>query len=130
MTSLSDSQSSSCHAIIHAAATSCAAVGSGMAQIPGSDNALIVPIQVSMIASLGFVFDIELSESAAKSALATYTATMVGRGVSQVLVGWIPGWGNALNASTAFAVTESIGWSIAHDFSNQKIALGFKEAGQ
>jgi len=120
MASLSDSQRSSSHAIIHASASACAVAGGGLAQIPGSDSAVIVPLQVSMIASLGFVFDIEISESSAKTALATYTATMVGRGLSQVLVGWVPVWGNALNASTAFAITESIGWAIAHDFANQK----------
>lgn len=36
---------------------------------------------------------------------------MAGRGISQVLVGWIPGYGNAINATTAAAVTEAIGWA-------------------
>jgi uncharacterized protein (DUF697 family) len=66
------------------------------------------------------VFGIELNESTAKAALASATATAVGRGISQVLVGWIPGWGNALNASTAFAVTESVGWAVANDFAGRK----------
>ncbi len=53
----------------------------GMAQIPGSDNAVIVPIQITI-----------------------------------VLVGWIPFLGNAVNATTAAGVTESIGWWIADYF--------------
>ena len=113
---MNDSQENKCHAIIHGAATTCAGIAGGMAQLPGSDNVFIVPVQVGMIVSLGAVFDIELIESTAKAALASATATTVGRGISQVLVGWIPGWGNALNASTAFAVTESIGWTVAKDF--------------
>jgi uncharacterized protein (DUF697 family) len=121
---MNDSQQNKCHAIIHSAATICASVGAGMAQIPGSDSLVIVPIQVGMIFSLGAVFGIELDESAAKASLATATATMVGRGISQALVGWIPGWGNALNASTAFAVTESVGWTIANDFAERK-AMGY-----
>jgi uncharacterized protein (DUF697 family) len=116
---MNDSQENKCHAIIHGTATACAGIAAGLAQIPGSDSALIVPVQMGMIVSLGAVFGIELSESAAKAALATQTATMVGRGLSQWLVGWIPGWGNALNASTAFAVTESIGWAIANNFAAQ-----------
>ncbi len=36
---------------------------------------------------------------------------------SQVLVGWIPGIGNAVNASTAAALTEGIGWAMANEFS-------------
>jgi len=117
---MNDSQKNKCYAIIHSAATVCAGVGAGMAQVPGSDSLFIVPIQVGMIVSLGAVFGIELDESTAKAGLATATATMVGRGISQALLGWIPGYGNVLNASTAFAVTESIGWAIANDFAAKK----------
>jgi uncharacterized protein (DUF697 family) len=117
---MNDSQKNKCHTIIHSAATFCASIGAGMAQLPGSDNAFIVPMQVGMVISLGAVFGIELNESTAKAALASATATAVGRGISQVLLGWIPGWGNALNASTAFAVTESVGWAVANDFAAKK----------
>lgn len=120
---MNDAQSNKCHAIIHGAATVCAGIGAGMAQIPGSDNALIVPVQVGMIISLGAVFGIELNETAAKATLATATATLVGRGISQALVGWIPGLGNIVNASTAFGVTESIGWAVANDFAAKQPAL-------
>ncbi len=108
-----------CHVIIHGAATAAAAAAAGLAQLPGSDNAIIVPIQVAMITSLGHVFDISLSESATKSILATALATITGRAISQLFVGWIPILGNAINASTAFAITEKIGWHIADDFSSE-----------
>lgn len=123
---MNDSQQKKCHAIIHSAATVCATIASMMAQLPGSDSVAIVPIQITMIVSLGAVFGIELTESAAKASLATATATMVGRGISQFLVGWIPVWGNALNASTAFAVTESIGWAVANDFAARQRALEYR----
>lgn len=123
---MNDSQKNKCHAIIHSAATVCSGIGAGMAQIPGSDSLVIVPIQIGMIVSLGAVFGIELSECTAKASLASATATMVGRGLSQVFVGWIPGWGNALNASTAFAVTESIGWAVANDFAIRQPALQYR----
>ncbi|MBQ9492420.1 MAG: hypothetical protein IJR54_01630 [Oscillibacter sp.] len=45
--------------------------------------------------------------------------TLVGRGVSQFLLGWIPGVGNVLNAATAAGVTEALGWAIAADFDNE-----------
>ena len=35
-----------CSALIHTASVSCGGVGTGLAQIPGSDNAVIVPIQI------------------------------------------------------------------------------------
>jgi uncharacterized protein (DUF697 family) len=113
---MSDAQHNKCHAIIHTAAGLCAAAGAGMAQIPGSDAAVIVPIQLGMVVSLGAVFGIDLNDSAAKAALASASATTVGRAISQVLLGWLPGIGNALNATTAFAVTETVGWAVANDF--------------
>ena len=58
----------------------------------------------------------------AAAALASVTAATVGRAVSQVLVGWIPGLGNAINASTAAALTESVGWLLAKEFAGQSWA--------
>ena len=115
-------QRSKCHAIIHAAPASAAAIGAGLAQLPGSDNAAITPIQLAMTVSLGAVFGIQLTQSAAAAALASVTAATVGRAVSQVLVGWIPGLGNAINASTAAALTESVGWLLAKEFAGQSWA--------
>lgn len=114
-------QRSKCHAIIHTASASAAAVGAGLAQLPGSDNAAITPIQLAMTVSLGAVFGIQLTQSAA-AALASVAAATVGRAVSQVLVGWIPGLGNAINASTAAALTESVGWLLAKEFAGQSWA--------
>lgn len=99
-----------CHTVIHTASVACGGVGTGMAQIPLSDTAVIMPIQVTMIIALGKVFDIRLDEGAAKGILASAGASIVGRGISQVLVGWIPGLGNAINTATAAGVTEVIGW--------------------
>lgn len=114
-------QRSKCHAIIHTASASAAAVGAGLAQLPGSDNAAITPIQLAMTVSLGAVFGIQLTQSAA-AALASVAAATVGRAVSQVLVGWIPGFGNAINASTAAALTESVGWLLVKEFASQSWA--------
>lgn len=112
-------QKKKCHAIIHIASTSAAGVGAGLAQIPFSDNAVLVPIQVAMVISLGKVFGLSITESAAMSALTTAATTVVGRGVSQILVGWIPVVGNVINASTAAGVTEAAGWIIAKEFDEQ-----------
>ena len=99
------------HTIIHAAAASAAAAGCGMAQIPGSDNAVITPIQIAMIVAIGEVHGQQLSKAAALSTLSAASAGIAGRTLSQFLVGWIPGYGNAINASTAFTITEAIGWA-------------------
>jgi len=93
---LTKTQKRKYHVIIHAAPTGTAAVGAGLAQLPDSDNVMIVPMQVGMILSLGNVFYIKLTQIFLKTFLANTTATMVGRGISQVLVGWILGL-NLLN---------------------------------
>jgi uncharacterized protein (DUF697 family) len=117
---MTQEQEAKCHAIIHTAATACAGVASGLAQLPGSDNAVIVPIQLVMITSLGAVFGIELTKSGSAAALSTATASLAGRAISQWFFGWIPLAGNLINASTAFTITESIGWSCAKSFESQE----------
>lgn len=116
---MTDGQRTKCHAIIHTASAAAAGVGAGLAQVPGSDNALLTPIQLTMTISLGKVFDINLSESAALAAIGSVAASTIGRTASQFLVGWIPGIGNAINATTAATLTESMGWLLADQFSKQ-----------
>ena len=119
MTYMTDTQKAKCHAIIHSASASAAAVGAGLAQIPCSDNAVITPIQLTMTISLGRVFGLELTESAARAAVASVAAATVGRTVSQILIGWMPIAGNLVNAGTAATVTEAIGWLLAEEFASQ-----------
>jgi len=63
---LTNEQEAKCHGIIHGASLLAAAAGSGLAQLPGSDNAVIVPIQVTMTVALGQIFGVSLAESAAR----------------------------------------------------------------
>lgn len=115
---LTTGQLEKCHAIIHSASVLAGAVGTGLAQIPLSDNAVITPIQVAMITSLGAVFELRITESAAKGIIGSVAAAMVGRSLSQLLVGWIPGIGNAINTATAAGITEAIGWVAVKHFTS------------
>ena len=119
MGKMSEAQRKKCHAIIHGASAAAAGAASGMAQLPCADTAVITPIQIGMITGLGGVFGIELTKSSAKAVLASGISSQVGRAVSQWLVGWIPGVGNAVNASTAAGITEALGWSVAENFARQ-----------
>lgn len=113
-------EKSRCHRIIHTAAVSAAGVGAGMAMMPGADVPIIIGIEVTMTIALGGVFGVSLTESAAKSIVLSTAGTIAGRGISQGLVGWIPGLGNVINASTAFGVVEALGWAVANDFANKE----------
>lgn len=113
-----DSRDEKCHAIIHSAAAGAGAIGAGLAQIPLADSIPITTIQVGMIISIGKVFDVDLTEGAAKGLLGGFAAGVVGRNVVGLVFGWVPGFGNVLKASTASALTEAIGWAAVKHFEN------------
>lgn len=114
---MSNAMKLKCHGFIHAAATAAGAAGAGLAQAVGSDNAVIVPIQITMLTTMGKqVFDLDITEAGAKSIIASAGASIAGRTASQFLIGWIPGVGNAINTATAAGITELIGWIAASDF--------------
>ena len=112
-------QKNACHTIIHSASASAGAVGAGLAQIPCSDSLVIGPIQTAMTVALGEVFGIKLKDSTSEAAFALKAVGVIGRKASQVLVGWIPGFGNAVNACTAALLTEATGWVLAEDFARK-----------
>ena len=115
---MTDEQTLAVNAAIHTASAAAASIGAGLAQIPGSDSVPIIAIQTTTVIAIGKAFGKTLDQSAAKAAIGTATATLVGRGVSQFLLGWILGVGDVLNAATAAGVTEALGWAIAADFDN------------
>jgi uncharacterized protein (DUF697 family) len=120
---MTDDQEKKCHITIHTAASAAAAVGSGLAQLPGSDNIPLVAIQISMAIALGSIFNAQVSETAARgmvmTALASMTGPVIARTISQWFIGWIPVAGNLVNATTAAAITEAIGWILANEFDQQ-----------
>ena len=99
------------HAVIHVASAAAAGVGAGLAQIPGADAPVLMSLQATMIAAIAHEHGTKITKVAAAELILPFCATMAGRGASQVLVGWIPGFGNAINAATAAAITEAIGWA-------------------
>lgn len=131
---MSEHQKNMCNGIIHTASVAAGAAGAGLAQIPLSDTALITPIQIGMVISLSQVFDVRIGEGAAKSLVAGFAASHVGRAAAQILVGWIPGIGNTINSVTAAALTEAIGWKASDHFFSiycdelKKIANAFDKA--
>jgi uncharacterized protein (DUF697 family) len=104
------------HGVIHTTSAAAAAIGAGLAQVPGSDAPVIAGLQTAMIVSIANLHGASISSTMAADLLLTFSATVGGRTVSQFLVGWIPGFGNAINASTAAAITEAVGWAAEEYF--------------
>jgi uncharacterized protein (DUF697 family) len=114
--------------IITAAAASAAGVGAGLAQLPGSDAPVICGLQTGMIVAIAQVHGVNLTKTAAADLLLTFGAAMGGRFISQVLVGWIPGWGNTINAATAASITTGIGWAANQYFDDTEENSASKQA--
>ncbi|MBQ7221153.1 MAG: hypothetical protein IJS28_09250 [Synergistaceae bacterium] len=117
---MTSAESSKCSAIIHTASVACAGIGGGLAQLPGSDAIPITAAQVTMIISLGSVFGKSITETAARALIKSLAGASVGRLVSQFALGWIPGLGNAINATTAAGITETLGWNAAKKFDRER----------
>lgn len=115
-----------CNKIIASAA---AAAGlAGAAPIPLADTIPITAAQVGMVIALGKVFDLTISESAAKSVLSIMTAQTVGRAVFANVIKAIPGAGviigGVVASATAGAITTALalGKIVSEDF--YKISIG------
>lgn len=96
------------HEIIHAA---CAGIDRDLAP---EDSVANVPIQTTMIIAIASEHGIEITDATAADLLNTLSATVRSRqGLfsRQALAGWLPGVENAVNSSTATALTEAIGWA-------------------
>lgn len=90
-----------------------AAAAAGASPIPFSDAALLVPIQLGMMASIAVTYGISMERSTAASIAATAAATTAGRSVVGNLLKFVPGAGTAvagtINASVASTFTYAIG---------------------
>ena len=102
---MTEKQIAACNGIIHTASVACAAAG--FIPIPVADAIPISAAQVIMIVSLGKTFDIEMTESAAKSIISA-AATLIGRTVASSLLKFIPGAGWVASAAIAAGITEAI----------------------
>lgn len=105
------------HARMIVAGAAASAAGIGATPIPFADAALIVPIQIGMIAGISATFGLPLSEAFLSSLVASTVtgtaATITGRAIVTSLFKLVPGVGtligSAISATTAAAVTTAFG---------------------
>ena len=105
-------KSGKAQAIIATATT--AAAGAGAVPIPLSDAAVIVPIQVAMIATLAGLYG--LKEKAIKQSAAIFAARLAGMFLATSLLKLIPGLGSAINATIAATLTGAMGLYVKNNF--------------
>ncbi len=110
-----------CHAIIHTASVASGAAGA--IPIPVADALPISGIQITMVLSLGKVFEHKIGESTAKGLIASAASTFVGRNLVKLIP--VVGWG--ISAAVAAGVTETIGWCLAVDFAKGDYVDGYAD---
>ena len=90
-----------------------AATTAGASPIPFSDAAVLVPIQLTMMASIAVTYGIPVERSTAASLAATAAATTAGRSLVGNLIKFVPGAGTAvagtINATVAGTFTYAMG---------------------
>lgn len=94
-----------------------AAAGEGAAPIPFSDCALLIPTQVSMIASITVIFGFDVNKiiitALLSSSIGAGGATVLGKTMVTNILKFIPGAGTivggAISASTAGVITAALG---------------------
>ena len=100
-----------CAAIIHSASAA-AATAAAATVVPGSDSIAIAPVQVAMITALADEFDVHWTDAAVRSTLYATLGTMVGRGGANLVLRWVPVYGNVVRAGVAVSVTQALGWAV------------------
>ena len=99
------------------AAAVTAAFGEGFAPVPFADAAMLIPTQITMIATITAIFGLAVDKSIlmgfVSSALGTSGATVVGRSIATNLLKLVPGagtvTGGVISGATAGLVTTALG---------------------
>jgi len=101
--------------LVNSAVTAAAAVGA--TPIPIADAAMLVPIQLGMMASVSAVYGVKMETATLAASAATTLATAAGRSTVTGLLKLIPGAGTiiggAVSATTAAGFTLGIGYAWA-----------------
>jgi uncharacterized protein (DUF697 family)/GTP-binding protein EngB required for normal cell division len=91
---------------------STAAAAAGATPIPFSDAAILVPIQLTMMASISHIYDINLDRAVTASLAATAAATTAGRTAVANLLKFVPGMGSLVGGAISAGVASGFTWAM------------------
>jgi uncharacterized protein (DUF697 family)/GTP-binding protein EngB required for normal cell division len=95
-------------------AATTAATAAGASPIPFSDAAILVPLQIGMMASVAVTYGISIERSTAASIAATAAATTAGRSVVTNMIKFVPGAGTAVAAPISATVAGTFTYAMGH----------------
>jgi uncharacterized protein (DUF697 family)/GTPase Era involved in 16S rRNA processing len=89
-----------------------AAAAAGATPIPFTDAAILVPIQLTMMATISHIYDINLDRAVTASLAATAAATTAGRSMVGSLVKLVPSIGTVVGGAINAGVASSLTWAM------------------
>ncbi|MBT0772165.1 50S ribosome-binding GTPase [Kineosporia sp. J2-2] len=89
-----------------------ASAAAGATPIPFSDAAVLVPIQLTMMATISHIYDVGVDRATAAALAATAAATAGGRSLVTGLIKSVPGAGSLIGGGIAAAVASSVTWAV------------------
>ncbi|WP_370614035.1 GTPase family protein [Mumia sp. Pv 4-285] len=103
-----------------------AAGTAGASPIPFSDAAVLVPIQITLMASIASTYGLSLERSTAASLAATAAATVAGRTAVTSLLKLIPGAGTVVGGTVNAAVAGTLTYAVGHAWTRvcERLAQG------
>lgn len=77
--------------------------------IPIADAVALAPIQLAMMGRIAAIYDLDLKAMLSASVLAQLSAQIAGKALARSFIKLIPGAGNVINGTVAFALTAATG---------------------
>jgi uncharacterized protein (DUF697 family) len=88
------------------------AAGIGATPVPFADAALLVPIQLAMMARIAIIYDVKYDRALAGSLAGTAATTATGRSVVGGLLKFLPGVGTAVGGVIEASVASALTWAM------------------
>lgn len=102
-----------------------AAAAAGFTPIPFADAAILVPIQIGMMAKIANIYDIPMQRATVASLAATTAATQGGRAAATGLLKLVPGIGTLAGGAITGSVAGTITFAVGHAW--HRVCIGMAE---
>ena len=106
-------------------AATAAATAAGFTPIPFADAAILVPIQISLMAKIANVYDIPMQRATIASLAATTATTQAGRAAATGLLKLVPGVGTVAGGAITGGVAGSITFAVGTAW--HRVCIGMAE---
>lgn len=109
--------------VVNTATASAAAAG--FTPIPFADAAILVPIQIGMMARIATIYDIPMQRATVASLAATTVTTQAGRAAATGLLKLVPGVGTLAGGAITGGVAATVTWSVGQAW--HRVCIGMAE---